>query len=426
MMLLPLLLVALQDGSAAEPQDVNPDAREATTGAARVDEIDLFTTGIQAPRQPIGVSSATVRRAPRIQPVPVPNQNVDRLMTRIDSIVAVRGQEDNPVMGIGLVTGLAGTGDSGLAARQLLQNLLLTRNINIPPADLASQNIAVVRVEANIPAGVKPGRRVDVRVSTIGDAESLLGGTLAMTELMDISGAVVYATASGPLTVGGFSAGGAGATATRNHVTVGTMPGGGKVEREVPTRVVSDHGYLYLDMRVAHQSFGNTVRITDRINRLYPGAAHTLPDGKTVKIRVPDDLPEEMHVAYVDSILRQEIVSDNFARVIVNERSGVIVMGGDVRLRPGAIAHGNLTVTIAETPEASQPGAAAGGDTAILDRTTLDVVEDDGAIVLVPGAVTLREVVDVLNILGTSPRDLISILQAMSQGGLLVADIHRM
>jgi len=381
--------------------------------------------GIEAPDQPFGESNVSITRTPRVTPVQ-PIRTINRLLTPIGSLVAVRGQEENQVSGIGLVTGLAGTGDSGEAARQLLHNLLLTRNINIPTQDLASKNVAVVRVEASLPAGIKPGRKIDVRVSTIGDSDSLYGGTLAFTELTDVSGNIVFATASGPITVGGFSAEGAGASAVRNHVTVGTMPGGGKVETEVPTFIVSEHGYIYLDMRIAHQSFGNTVKITESINKLYPRASEVLPDGKTVKVRVPEDIPKASHIAYLASVLKQEVVSDNYARVIINERSGVIVMGGDVRLRPGAIAQGNLTVTIAETPEASQPGPLSLGDTEVLDRTNLDIEEGDGALFVVPGATTLNEVVDVLNLLGTTPRDLISILQAMSQAGLLVAEIYRM
>ena len=422
MLITTLVLLSLQ-----QAQPIVPTQTEDRLPQDQVNgELDVNTFGgVEAPTQPAGTSSSTVTRTPRVTPVQ-PIRAVNRLMTRIDSLVAVRGQEDNTIAGIGLVTGLAGTGDSGNAARQLLRNLLLTRNINIPTQELASQNVAVVRVEASLPAGIKPGRRINVRVSTIGDAASLLGGTLAFTELTDVQGTTVYATTSGPVTVGGFSAEGAGATATRNHVTVGTMPGGGKVEREVPTHVVSDHGYIYLDMRVPHQSFGNAVKITEAINRLYPNAAEVLPDGKTVKTRVPHDLPESAHIAYLSTLLEQEVESDNYARVILNERTGVIVMGGDVRLRPGAIAHGNLTVTIAETPEASQPGPLSGGETELLDRTNLDIEEEDSALVVVPGATTLNEVVDVLNLLGTSPRDLISILQAMSQGGLLVADIYRM
>jgi flagellar P-ring protein precursor FlgI len=194
----------------------------------------------------------------------------------------------------------------------------------------------------------------------------------------------------------------------------------------VPTSVVSENGWVYLDMRGRLDTLGNCVRVVDSINALYPASAEALPDGKSIKVRVPADLPESGHVAYVSSMLDRRIVTENVARVLVNERSGVIVMGGDVRLRPGAIAQGSITVTIAETPTASQPGPFSAGTTKKLPRTTLDVEEENNALVVVPGAVTLQEVVDVLNVLGTTPRDLIAILEAMAQAGLLEAEIRRM
>ncbi len=407
------MLLALAPQDAGQGADAGqPDTR-------------VWTGGVEAPSQPAGRSRSRVNRTARREAGSA-GRAPSATRAPISSLVAVRGQEDNHVMGIGLVTGLAGTGDSVEAARQLLKNLLLTRNINLDIGALSSKNVAIVRVEADLPAGIKPGRRLDVRVSTIGDAKSLEGGTLAMTELTDITGRTVYMTASGPVTVGGFLAEGDGASAKRNHVTVGLLPGGGKVEREVPTSIVSEHGYIYLDARYGHDTFGNLVRIAEAINSLFPGAAETQPDGKTVKVRVPADLPPKLHVAFLDSLLRQEVETDDLARVIINERTGVIVMGGDVRLRPGAIAHGNLTVTIAETPEVSQPGPLSNGETTTLDRTDLAVEEEDRALTMIPGAVTLQEVVDVLNVLGTTPRDMISILQAMAEGGLLVAEIRRM
>lgn len=390
----------------------------------RETEIELVPLGgIEAPAQPQGRSSARVQRTPRFEPTPGRGA-AGPIRSPVRSLVAVRGQEENHVMGVGLVTGLAGTGDSVQMTRQLVQNLLLTHNITIDLQELKPENCAIVRVESNLPPGIKPGRRIDVRVSTIGDAESLQGGTLTMTELTDITGSMVYATAYGPVNVGGFSAEGAGASATRNHVNVGTLHG--KVEREVASCIVSDHGYIYLDLRAAHSPFGNMVRIAEAINQVYPEAAEATPDGRTVRVAVPEDLPESAWVAYLDSILKREVVPDTIPRVIINERTGVIVMGEGVRLRPGAIAHGNLTVTIAETPQASQPGPLSDGSTQVLDRTALNVEEENNGLAVVPGAVTLQEVVEVLNVLGTSPRDTISILEAMAQGGLLLADIQRM
>lgn len=390
----------------------------------QVADLELRPAAVEAPDQPGGRSSSNVRHTTR--PVGEARRTLSPSLSPVGSLMAVRGQESNHVMGIGIVTGLAGTGDSNEAARQLLRNLLLTRNINLDLQTLSSKNIAVVHVEADLPAGLEPGRRLDVRVSTIGDAKSLQGGILTLTELTDITGRTVYATASGPITVGGFLAEGAASSAVRNHVTVGTLPGGGKVERKVATTLVSEHGYIYLDAMLGHDTLGNIVRVVEAIEKIYPEAAEPSADGKTIKVRVPHDLPARLQVAYLDSILRMEIEADNLARVIVNERTGVIVMGGDVRLRPGAIAHGNLTVTIAETPEVSQPGPLSEGQTEVVERTELDVEEQSTGLVLVPGAVTLQEVVDVLNVLGTSPRDMISILQAMSQGGLLVAEVRSM
>ena len=388
----------------------------------------LLSGSVEAPTQPTGRSTSRYSRLDRWEPSTgtIDPARLGPSRVPVSGLVAVRGQEENFVMGIGLIDGLAGTGDSGELARQLLRNVLLTQNINVNQQAINSKNIAVVRVEALIPAGLKPGRRIDVRVSTIGDAKSLLGGNLMLTELMDLTGSVVYATAAGPVTVGGFAVQGDAANSVKNHVTVGLLPMGGKVEREVPTRIVSDHGFVYLDMKVGQDSFSNLVRVTEAVNRLYPGAATAMEDGKTVRVAVPEDLPGSAHVAFLDTVLRQEVESDNRARVVINERTGVIVIGGDVRLRPGAIAHGSLVVTIAETAETSQPGPLSQGTTQNLARTELDVTEENNGLVLLPGAVTLQEVVDVLNVLGATPRDLISILTAMSDGGLLVAEIRRM
>jgi flagellar P-ring protein precursor FlgI len=409
------------------PQEAGGSAAAGTSAATAAEDVEprVLLGAAEAPTQPALRSSSSVARTQRFSP-PWSHMELAETRTPISSLVSVRGMEDNHVMGIGLVTGLAGTGDTSDAARQLLQNLLLTRNINIDLQALSSKNIAIVRVEGNLPAGIRPGQRIDVRASTIGDAQSLQGGTLAMTELTDITGRYVFATASGPVTVGGFSTGGEGASATRNHVTVGTLPGGGKVEREVETSIASEHGFLYLDIKVAHDTLGNIVNITEAVNGMYPKVAEPSPDGKAIRIKMPADLPLSEYVAFAHSILRREVVAENIARVIINERSGVIVMGGDVRLQPGIITHGNLTVTIAESPQASQPGPFSNGSTQQLERTELEVVEEDSALVLAPGATTLQEVVDVLNVLGTTPRDMITILQAMSQSGTLLAEIRRM
>ena len=419
-MLISLLLALAQNQPPQNPQPL-------PVPQPQPDKIDarILTGGVQAPEQPHKDSTSAITTGERITPVSGVG-HTGPMSTPVSSLVSVRGQEDNVVLGVGLVTGLAGTGDSINAAKQLLANLLLTRNIKVDQQSLATKNIAVVEVEASLHSGVKPGQRVDVTVSAIGDCTSLQGGVLTFAELTDVSGRVVYATASGPITVGGFDVQGQGASAKKNHTTVGTLPEGGKVEREVVTTLASEHGWIYLDMRNGQDSLTNVVRIVQSVNGLFPRCAEALPDGKTVKLHVPEGLPESEHVAFLNTILHQEVQSESVARVIVNERTGVIVMGGDVRLRAGAIAQGGLTVTIAETPQTSQPGPLSAGTTTTTPRTDLKAHEENKALVVIPQAVTLQEVVDVLNVLGATPRDLISILQAMAQGGMLVAEIRRM
>lgn len=381
----------------------------------------LYPAGVDAPDQPSGTSSSVVTRSRRFLPAPAAGAT-GQISVRIADLVAVRGQEQNVIQGIGIVTGLSGTGDTGDAARQALQNLLLTQNITLDLGAINSKNVAVVWVESVLPPGIKPGRRLDVRVSSLYDCKSLVGGTLVRTELTEMGGQVVYGTASGAITTGGFGASGDGASATRNHLTVGTIPQGGKVEREVPGQLVSEHGYLYLDMRALKGSFGNAVRIADAVNAMYAGAA-VAQDAMTVRVSVPSDLPDTSHVAYLASILEREVLPEDFARVVLNERTGVIVMGEGVRITRGAITKGNLTVTIAETPEVSQPGPLSDGETTEVPRTSLLVEEEDRALTIINGATSLQEVVEVLNILGVTPRDMIQVLQSMAQSGMLHAEI---
>ena len=434
-MIAALLITApllVQQGQAQAPQ--TPPAQAAPVASAQPaagaqSDAGTFVTpvpSIQAPTQPTGRSSATYTTLPRRgNTARVGRDFSSRVFSQVRNLVGVRGMEDNEVVGIGVVSGLAGTGDSGALATQLLANSLLARNINIDPSLLTTANIAVVRVEATIPAGRKPGQKVSVRVSSIGDAASLYGGILELTELTDITGQVVYATASGPVNTDGFTASGAAATATKNHVTVATMPDGATVQREIPTSVISEHGYIFLDAKNGQGTFGNTVRIAESINALYPDVASVLPDGRTVRMSVLDGVPRSQIVAYLDKALAQEVETDNLARVVINERTGTIVMGGDVRLRPGYIHHGTIVVTVGETPEVSQPGPLSGGETVTLPRTTLDVVESNNPGVLLGGASTLEEVVEVLNVLGATPRDMIAILEAMLDGQLLIADLRR-
>jgi flagellar P-ring protein precursor FlgI len=385
----------------------------------------LGGAGVQAPLQPATRSTAVYERGERFVPQPGRGASGRAITTTIQTLCDVRGQEENDIFGIGLVTGLAGTGDSPNMTRQLVDNVLRVANIRVDLNNLAPKNVAFVRVEAKLPPGIQAGRKIDVRVSTLGDAKSLQGGTLLFTELTDVGG-IVYATASGPVDVGGFLAEGQGATVSKNHVTVGTIASGGKVERSVPVEIVSENGFIYLDLRPSQSSFTNLVRMCEAVNLLYPIAAEAATDGRTVKVRVPEELPRSSHVAFLESILSLEVTPEVQPYVVVNERTGTIVMGEGVRLRAGAVAMGNLTVSVAESPETSQPGPLSGGQTQQNPRTDIKVSEDSNGLVEIPGAVSLQEVVDVLNVLGLSPRELIMILDAMHQAGMLLAEVRRM
>lgn len=408
-----LTLAALQSGpqdsgGAADPQDV--DAR-----------VGIYPSGIEAPAQPQGRSTSRFMTGERITPRPGRGTE-GKVLVRVRDLVAVRGEERNVVQGIGLVVGLGGTGDSGNAARLAILNYLKTQNFNVDVGDVNSKNVALVLVQATLEPSVKAGRPIDLRVSSINDCESLVGGVLLQAELSGMDGRTVYATGSGPITTGALSAAGDGASAVRNHLTVGRVPLGGKVERTIPTQLVSDNGFVYLDLQALKGSFGNAVRIAEAINAIFPGAA-AAEDAMTVAVQIPHDVPEHSHVAFLSAILERELEPEAFARVVVNERTGVIVMGEGVRITRGAITKGNVTVSIAETPEASQPGALSDGETEVLPRTDLLIEEENRALTIVNGAVTLQEVVEVLNVLGVTPRDMIDILQTMTQSGMLHAEV---
>ena len=416
-----LLTLLLQIPGAAQPTGTPWPTAEALPAAAPVLQREAFVGGAEAARNVGGQSSAAVVQVPRVNSV-LARGTDGALSVRVEDLARVRGQEDNVIHGIGLVTGLAATGDSGLPARQAIANLLMTKNIPIDPSQLATNNVAVVWLDATLPPGVKPGAKIDGRASSIYDAESLVGGNLVWGELTDPTSSRVYAVASGPVSVGGFSASGEGATAVRNHLTVGILPNGVKVEREVPTKLVMDQGYLYLDLKAKTGSFGNAVRIADRINELYPDIAVPM-DGMSVRVAVPGWVTPTEEVRFLSSLLELGVQPEASSRVVINERTGVIVLGEEVRLTRGAITKGNLTVTIAEAPEVSQPAPFSEGETTVVPRTSLLIEEEQRALSIVNGAASLQEVVEVLNVLGVSPRDMIEILQSMAQSGMLHADL---
>ncbi|MEP0233006.1 flagellar basal body P-ring protein FlgI [Roseibium sp.] len=343
--------------------------------------------------------------------------------SRIKDIADFEGIRENQLIGYGLVVGLNGTGDGLRNApftRQSLQAMLERLGVNTRDVDLNTNTVAAVMVTANLPPFSTQGTRIDVSVSALGNAASLQGGTLLVTPLVGADGEV-YAIAQGSVAIGGFSAQADAASVVRGVPTAGRIANGGLVEREVEFKLAS---LTTLRLALRNPDLTTSRRIALSINELIGMPTAEPLDPGTVRI----DLPREYDGNIVDLLtdIEQLIVEpDLAARVVIDENSGIIVMGQDVKVSMVAVAQGNLTVTIAETPEVSQPLPFANGQTAIVPRSELFVNDDpDAKLAIVPEAVTLKQLVDGLNALGIGPRDMISILQAIKASGALQADIE--
>jgi len=338
--------------------------------------------------------------------------------SRIKDVARWEGVEENVVIGIGVVVGLQGTGDGGQTVRDYLRNAMGSLETDIDPRTLRPKNAALVTVTASLPAFSRKGNVIDITVSSMGDAKSLVGGTLLPTPLRDMEGRAVWAVAQGSLTIGGFSASAAGAAAVKNHTTVGRVPGGGAVVRGI-TPDVLNRTTLRLSLREA--DFKTAVGASRTINaKLLGDFAHAL-DSATIQIEVPPQylgrVPEL--VAKIEVL---DIVVDGPARVVVNERTGTVVMGSKVRIATVAVSHGGLTLEVDTRWGVSQPGPFSGGQTATTGNATLEVTEENPELQVLEG-VSIGEVVGALNQLGVGPRDLISILQAIRAAGALDAEL---
>jgi flagellar P-ring protein precursor FlgI len=345
--------------------------------------------------------------------------------SRIKDLIDVEGARDNQLNGYGLVVGLAGTGDSKIdSTLQSIANALKNYGVNVPMDDIKSGNVAAVMITADIPPFVKPGNRIDVTVSSIGDSKTLQGGVLLQVPLQGAD-KTVYAVAQGPIAVGGFlggQGGPGGATVQKNFPTVGTIPNGAIVEREIPTEVVRN-GAMNLMLRDA--DFTSAARMAEAINRVFPNTA-VARDAKTVNVLVPPDY-KDYEVNFLATIGSIELEPDTAARVVINERTGVIVATSNVRVSKVAISHGSLTISVASTLTASQPNAPlignAAGQTVVLPSTTTDVNEQKGSFQVVEESPTINDVAKALNALGVSTRDMMSIFQSMKRAGALQAEL---
>jgi flagellar P-ring protein precursor FlgI len=344
--------------------------------------------------------------------------------SRIKDLASVEGVRQNQLIGYGLVVGLNGTGDTlnnTPFTKQSLQAMLERLGVNIRGQQIRTGNVAAVMVTANLPPFATQGTRIDVTASAMGDSKSLEGGTLLVTPLLGADGNV-YAVAQGSLSINGFQAEGQAAKITRGVPTVGRLPNGAIIEREMEF-ALNSVGQLRLALRNA--DFTTAKRIAVAIND-YIGAPVAEPlDPSTVQLTLPKKFPQNV-VAMLTEIEQLQVEPDEAAKIVIDERSGVIVIGRDVRVSTVAVAQGNLTVTISEAPQVSQPAPFSRGRTVTVPRTQVGVQEEGKRLALVQEGVSLQQIVDGLNALGIGPRDLITILQAIKAAGAIQADIEVM
>jgi flagellar P-ring protein precursor FlgI len=341
---------------------------------------------------------------------------------RLKDIAQIRGVRSNQLVGYGIVVGLEGTGDSSgaLFTVQSVANMLERFGITVPSNALKVKNVAAVMVTAELPPFARAGNMIDVVVSSIGDARSLQGGTLLQTPLRGADGQV-YAVAQGPISIGGFNFGGGGARVQRNHTTVGRIPNGALIEREVPASFLQGDNSLTIQLH--KPDFTTAARVVSSIRSAFPSLTVRAIDPSTVRITLDAQHATDpvMLIARLETL---SVLPDTAARVVVNERTGTVVVNGDVRVAPVAIAHGGITVRIQTTFEVSQPPPLSEGQTKVVPQTQVDANEEPARMVYLREGASVESLVKALNALGVSPRDLIAILQTLKAAGALHAEIE--
>lgn len=339
---------------------------------------------------------------------------------RLKELVSIEGVRDNQLVGYGLVVGLKGTGDrqQSLFSAQSLTNLLQRMGVSVSPILIQVKNTAAVMLTATLPPYALPGSRIDVTVAAIADATSLQGGILVMTGLKAPDGQV-YAVAQGPAVVSGFVAGSAGNSSQVNHPTVGRMPDGAIVERAGPSLKLG--GTLRLQLRVA--DFTTAARVASAVNEKF-GAIATAENAGAVSVALPAQY-QKMPTEFVSELERLTIDPDHKARIVVNERTGTIIMGKDVHIAPVAIMQGNLTVEVQTQLNVSQPNAlSTGGTTQVTPQVDVGVKEEKARDLVLKEGATIEELVRALSVIGSTPRDIIAILQTLKSAGALEAELE--
>jgi flagellar P-ring protein precursor FlgI len=339
---------------------------------------------------------------------------------RIKDIASFEGVRENQLVGYGLVAGISNTGDTGLATLQTIANMLQRMGIIVKPRDIMAKNTAAVVVTATLPPFPKPGTKIDALVSALGDAKSLQGGTLLLTPLKGPDGKV-YALAQGPVSIGGFIGGGGGTTVQKNHLTSGKVPQGVIIEQDLPF-TLGNGGEIKIFLQMP--DFTTATEITKKINETLNFEYASTIDPSAIRLKIPPDYANKK-VELITLIEGLEVSPDIPARVVINERTGTIVIGDKVRISPVAIAHGNLTIEIKTEFRVSQPPpfAPEKAETVVVPQKDVTVKEQKASLMEVSGS-TLGEIVRALNALGVTPRDLIAILQALKASGALMAELE--
>jgi flagellar P-ring protein precursor FlgI len=342
---------------------------------------------------------------------------------RLRDLASIHGVRSNALIGYGLVVGLDGSGDQTTQTPftvQSLETMLTQLGITLPPGTNPQlKNVAAVMVTAALPPFAQPGQSLDVTVSSLGNAKSLRGGTLLMTPLKGADG-LIYAVAQGNVLVGGAGASQGGSKVQINHLAAGRVPDGASVERAIPSPFQQgDH--LRIELNTG--DFSTAVAVTQAINAHWEAGTASALDARVIEVRAP--ARSDDRVRFVGELENVDVVlADPPARVVINARTGSIVMNRTVTLEPAAVAHGNLSVTIASTPLVSQPGPMSAGQTTVTERTDISIRQDGGALQHLPAATHLADLVKALNALGANPGDLVAILQALKAAGALRAELE--
>src|SRR5690606_16563974 len=350
-------------------------------------------------------------------------QSVFARADRLKDIATLAGVRSNPLVGYGLVVGLSGTGDQTTQTpftAQSFSNMLKQFGIVIPAGtNFQLKNVAAVSIHASLPAFIKPGQTIDVTVSSVGNAKSLRGGALLMTALKGADGQV-YALAQGELVVGGFGADGAdGSRVTVNIPSAGRIPNGAIVEREVPNTFAQSSGLIF---NLKRADFTTAMRVAEMINdRMGPGVAQAT-DAMSISVTAPQDINQR--VSYVSLLENMQVtVGEAPARVVINSRTGTIVVGQHVTVSPVAVTHGSLTVTVAENLQVSQPNAFSGGQTVVTPQSNVSVQQESNRMFELKKSTTLEEIVRAVNQVGAAPGDLMAIIEALKEAGALNAEL---